>query len=260
MEPKTNYNPPVCCFNCEHFQRYDSTLPRPKRCDGECRLEPVKGALFTLDLPRDYNKETSYWFPHITCGLRCRCASFKATNEKELPQSPMSFDCQHTPPTLTVSWRPWVKPSKKQTVCFNCAWFEPVLCQRKNEKQPDNGCCLYYPPLPRQFHVFEQLLPRLDTGTNPPITGALGYWCSRWEGPRPEIGFTQDNPDPPKTPEDVYVNWEAQNERLVWLSALQMAEFQKAMPKPPPPGRPSGSAPSSGAPKKKKRRQKARKT
>ena len=254
MEPKANHNPPLCCWNCQHFQRYDPSAPRPVRCDGECRLEPPAGSLFTLDLPRDYNKETSFWFPHITCGLRSRCARFEKTTEPDAPQSPMSFDCQHTPPTLTVTWRAWRRPDKRETTCFNCSWFEPELCQHKNETQPDNGCCLYNPPLGRRFFQFEQLLPRLETGTNPKIDGAGNYWCSRWEGPRPMIGFSADDPEPAKTAEEVYNRWEAQNERLVWLAALQMHEFMKNMPKQKPP------APRQGPPKKKKRRSKNRQT
>lgn len=250
MEPKANFNPPICCWNCDHFQRYDPTGPRAGRCDGECRLEPVRGAFFVLDLPRDFAKETTLWFPHIPCGLRNRCAQFKKTAEPDLPQSPMSFDCQHTAPTITNAWQAWVRPDKQETVCFNCTWFEPELCQRKNEVQPDNGTCLYYPPLERRFFQFEQLLPRLETGTTPSIIGALGYWCSKWEGPRPEIGFTREDPEPAQTPVEIYTQWEARNERLVWLSALQMGQLQKGMRRPEPPKK---------KPAKKKRRRQPRK-
>lgn len=237
MEPIANYNPPVCCWNCEHYQRYDSDS-RPKRCDGECRLNPVPGALFTTDFspdPQDkddfgHNKETSYYWPHITCGLRMRCASFEKSTENSLPQSPLSFDCQHTAPTVTAEWKPWIKPGKKS--CFTCSWFEPELCQRKHDRQIDRGCCLHGPPPPRQFHVFEQMLPRAEIGATPSILGALGLWCSKWEGPRPEIGFTtEDLQDPIESPLDVYTQWEARRERLVWLASIQLAKVKEQIAK-----------------------------
>lgn len=233
MEPIHNHNPRVCCWNCEHFQRYDSEK-RPTHCDGECRANPIPGALYITDFipdPQDraefgHNKETAYYWPHITCGLRMRCASFEATTEKDNPQSPLSFDCQHTAPTVATEWRPWVKPGKKERSCFACNWFEPALCQRKFDTQLDNGCCLFNPPKPRQNHLFEEVLPRAEMGVSPSVRGALALWCSKWSGPRPQIGYTDTDPDPPENMADHYSMWESQRERATWLSALTMARFK----------------------------------
>lgn len=233
MEPLANYNPSVCCWNCDHFQRYDPALPRPSSCDGECRLEPVKGALFTTDFmpdPQDradfgHNKETAFAWPHITCGLRMRCKQFEKSKELELPQSPLSFDCQHTAPTFTNEWKAWIKPGKQN--CFTCAWFEPALCQRKNDAQLDNGCCLYNPPLPRQYHFFEQMFPRAEIGATPSIRGALALWCSKWEGPRPDIGYSPEDKEPIESGQDAYNLWEDRRSRLVWLASLQIGQVKK---------------------------------
>lgn len=232
MEPLHNYNPSVCCWNCDHYQRYDPEL-RPTACDGECRLEAVKGALFITDFipdPQDradfgHNKETAFYWAHISCGLRMRCSRFEATTEPELPQSPMSFNCQHEKPTLTADWKAWIKPGRKS--CFTCGWFEPALCQHKNDKQPDNGCCLHNPPLPRQFHYFEPMLPRAEVGAPATITGALGLWCSKWEGPRPEIGYTNEDPEPVESALDAYTKWEDGRTRLTWLASLQIAKVKE---------------------------------
>lgn len=233
MEPIANHHPQVCCWNCDHYQRYDPER-RPKRCDGECRLNAIPSAIFTTDFmpdPNDqrefgHNKETAFSFPHITCGLRMRCRSFKKSTEEDLPQSPLSFNCQHTPPTRVMEWKPWIKPGKEN--CFTCAWFEPELCQRKHDAQLDNGGCLHDPPRPRQFHIFEQMFPRAETGATAMVTGALGLWCANWEGPRPEIGFTDEDPrEPVKSPHDAYSQWEARRDRLVWLSSMQIAEVKK---------------------------------
>lgn len=60
------------------------------------------------------------------------------------------------------------------------------------------------------------------------VTGALGLWCANWEGPRPEIGFTDEDPrEPVKSPHDAYSQWEARRDRLVWLSSMQIAEVKK---------------------------------
>jgi hypothetical protein len=157
-----------------------------------------------------------------------RCSAFEATKEKDNPQSPLSFDCQHTAPTLVNEWQPWVKPGKRGRVCFSCNWFEPELCQRKFDKQPDNGCCLYNPPLPRQNHIFEEVLPRSEMGVSPSIRGALAFWCSKWTGPRPQIGYTETDPDPVETVSDHYSRWESGRERATWLSSLTMSKFKAA--------------------------------
>ena len=235
MEPIHNYHPPVCCWNCDHFQRYDPS-PRPKKCDGECRQRAIPGALFITDFMPDptdrdgkefgHNKEIAYYWAHITCGLRMRCHHFEPTTEEDLPQSPLSFNCQHEAPTSVGEWEPWIKPGKGS--CFTCAWFEPALCQRAHKEQLDNGGCLHDPPRPRQFHHFEPMLPRAELGATPTISGARSLWCSKWEGPRPEIGYTSADPNPVKSNDDVYVRWEAGRERLTWLSSIQITRV-KAM-------------------------------
>ncbi len=243
MEPIHNFHPPVCCWNCDHFQRYDEEQ-RPKQCDGECRLNPAPGALFITDYIEDptdqgqfgHNKELCFSWPHITCGLRMRCASFEKSTEPDLPQSPLSYDCQHTKPTDIAEWRPWVRPDKLLYVCWSCNWFEPELCQRKYKEQPDNGTCLYMPPRPQQIGFFEQLIPSQALGATPSILGALSYWCSKWAGPRPEISFgstpvlakpLNDGDDQPMTRADIYTHWEDRHNRLVWLASAQLAKVQK---------------------------------
>jgi len=234
MEPIHNFHPPVCCWNCDHFQRYDPD-PRPKKCDGECRAAPIPGALFVTDFMPDptdrsnfgHNKETAYYWPHITCGLRMRCSLFSPTTEADNPQSPMSFNCQHEQPTNVSEWKPWIKPGKQS--CWTCAWFEPALCQRKNKEQPDLGSCLYNPPRPREFHQFESMFPSAAVGATPTVSGALNLWCSAWQGPRPEIGYTAADPEPVQSAQEAYVKWEAGRERLTWLAALQLYAVKKIM-------------------------------
>lgn len=197
-------------------------------------MNAVPSAVFTTDFmpdPNDqtefgHNKETAFSFPHITCGLRMRCASFEKSIEEDLPQSPLSFNCQHTAPTEIMEWKPWIKAGKES--CFTCAWFEPELCQRKNKAQLDNGGCLHNPPGPRQFHIFEQMFPRSDMGATAMVTGALGLWCSKWQGPRPDIGYTTENErEPIESALDAYVQWEDRRGRLVWLASMQIAKIKK---------------------------------
>lgn len=234
MEPIHNFHPAVCCWNCEHFQRYDQSQ-QPQKCDGECRRAPIPGALFITDFmpdPQDptdfgHNKETAYYWPHITCGLRMRCSYFDDTMEQDNPQSPMSFACQHEAPTSVAEWKPWVKPSREFRTCWTCGWFEPALCHRKHKEQPDNGCCLHDPPRPRQFHQFEAIYQRAEVGATPTITGALSLWCSRWDGPRPEIGYTAEDIDPVRSGHEAYTKWEAGRERLTWLSSMQISKVKE---------------------------------
>jgi len=208
----------------------------------------IPGALFITDFipdPMDetrqqfgHNKETAFYWPHIPCGLRNRCAHFKETTEEDNPQSPMSFACQHEAPTLVAEWRPWVKPSRKDKTCGTCQWFEPALCQRAYKSQPDVGTCLHDPPRPRQFHHFEPMLPRAEMGATPTVSGATGLWCSEWSGPRPPIAFSPEpvlakpgkdteHPGAPKSNLEAYVKWEAGRERLTWLAALQLAKVKE---------------------------------
>ena len=233
MEPVANHYPRVCCWQCEHFQRYDSTLPFPTKCDGECRAAPIAGAFFVTNFAYDekrnfgLNSEIAYAFPHIPCGLRNRCAQFKASMEKDIPKSPMSLDCQREAPTIAATWQPWIKPGKES--CATCIWFEPEYCQRKHPAQPDNGACLYYPPRPRRYHWFERFLPRVEIGVTATLIGAARLWCSQWDGPRPEF---QIGPDPEKieTPADLLTRWESRRARLVWQTSLTLKAAAPAAP------------------------------
>lgn len=233
MEPIANHYPLICCWNCEHFQRYDQTSPFPKKCDGECRARPIAGAYLTVALVPENEKkfgiesETAFSFPYVPCGLRGRCSSFKTTHEKGNPKSPMSLDCQKEPPSISARWEPWIKPGRES--CHTCNWFEPEYCQRRVKAQPDNGACLYYPPRPRRHYWFERFLPRFDIGVYPTIQRAGSLWCSQWDGPRPEFQIGPD-PEPVKSADDFHARWKKRRARVLDQTRLTLESLG---PRPP---------------------------
>lgn len=228
-----------CCWNCDHFQRYDSELP-PKKCEGECRIAPLAGSLFVADHVRGMNTEQMRFWPYIGDGLRHRCAHFEKSTEQELPQSPMSVACKEPPPTPLGEWSPWARPDKVEKTCWYCEHYEPE--EGSHKAQPDVGSCLYNPPLYRSA-VFPALQVQSAIGVAPTVPAARVLWCSCWEGPRAaQLAYTPDQEE--LTPDDVVIQWEARHERLVWMSTFLQKRFQaQAGPPPPGAGPPPGTAP-----------------
>jgi len=220
MEPVANHNPSVCCWNCDHFQRF-SSKPQPDTCDGECRVFPPGNSILVTALvstqgAKGLQSEIQEYFPHILCGLRYRCSHFVSTSEPNNPQSPTSFDCQLLAPSNTLIWEPWIKPGRES--CWSCNWFEPELCPYKNQAQPDNGTCLFNPPAPRRFHQFERILPKIELGTTPTVRQARLLWCSCWQGPRPELNYAPG--DQMLSPRELHSQWEQRNQRAIWSQTL----------------------------------------
>lgn len=227
MLPKFNSQGATCCWNCQHFQRYDADRP-PKKCDGECRQKPMEGSLFIADHQSDMNMEQIFTWPYIPCGLRQRCHHFEETKEPSLPQSPMSNTCREEPPTIPATWKPWIKPGLGN--CWTCIYFEPEQGQHK--KQKDVGTCLYNPPLHQNYYI-PGIVPQTTIGISPTIPRAAVMWCSAWQTREAAIEYTEEEKDPPQTPKEFYTQWEERHERLIWISSLIKKMIEKMRPKPP---------------------------
>jgi hypothetical protein len=230
MEPLSNHDPAHCCWNCDHFQRFDPD-PKPKLCEGQCRAKPLNGAMFQACFVSDrsdgfgHNKECLPAWPWIPCGLRGRCSSFALSTEKDLPQSPMSFGCTHNPPTPYQDWRAWAKPGKG--ICLTCHWFEPEECPYRGSAPRARGSCLYYPPAQTWATMFEIQIPMLEIGVNPTIENAHVMWCSCWEGPRPIVDMDPTPIEAPKNELEAYQNWEVGRPKAVWLTSLLFSRISR---------------------------------
>ena len=227
MIPKFNSQGNICCWNCQHYQRYDDGIP-PLKCDGECRARPIKAALFVMDHRRDVNMETVLTLPYITDGLRHRCHRFEKSDEEKLPTSPMSKACTEQPPQIPMQWVPWSKWDFSN--CWNCLYFEPEQGQHK--QQLDTGSCMYNPPACMRQNI-PSLVPRTTIGTLPTIPKARALWCSCWKQREHQIEYTSIENEPPHTVDEYFNQWEERHERLVWMSALIKAIIDKMRSKPP---------------------------
>jgi len=185
----------IRCWNCDHFQRYDSS-ESPHSCLGECRLK-APFSNFTGDFDSSGKLKVSW--PLIISGPVYWCGQWERSTEKPLPSlpTPLREDRQTNPtewdwceyglefPDDGELWEPWNRKLKDNVMCWNCDHFQRE--DASEEPETCKGWCRKNPPGP---WISSEITPKQPEQSNCGLRWAYGtafqllgplYWCSEWE-------------------------------------------------------------------------------
>lgn len=190
----------VCCWKCQHFQRYDSqagTEQQTGSCAGECRYQAPVPAVSSVQTTNGQN--TAYkngQFPVIQDGGREWCGNFARSLEKNLPPVPpqdSNGNCIYQPKWpddwVTFNTSPWSKmlkagytatPGHGSVCCFNCDHFAHQTNIYKGEVTRAGNCKRNTPRIGYSGNDYDGN-SIFEAGVFPYVRDAVCEWCSEYE-------------------------------------------------------------------------------